>query len=356
MTISALDKTKVLLGLSGGVDSTAAALLLQNKGFKVTGLYFDVHQEKGPGADLAEKSATQLGIDYVYRNVYQDFSDTVIANFCSEYLEGKTPNPCVLCNPTIKFKTLLEEADKIGAYYIGTGHYARVHFNENNRCFYVRQAENTKKDQSYMLYRLGQEVLSRLLLPLDGISDKEETRNLVRAVSMTNAEQKDSQEICFLANEENYIDYIDNKGFHSKQGDFIDENGNVLGKHQGLIHYTIGQRKGLGITFGKPVYVTRVNSNDNTVTLGSDEDLFKNKVISMDNTFVVPEGETWQMYDGLKISAKIRYASSPAEATLKILEDGLIETEFMALQRAVTPGQSIVFYQEDLVIGGGIIK
>jgi len=350
-----LDKNKVLLGLSGGVDSTAAALLLKKEGLNVTGLFFDVHEMKGKGAESAEFTAKQLEIDFVYKNVNKSFSEVVIHDFCKEYTEGRTPNPCVLCNPNIKFKTLIEEADKIGAYYIATGHYAGVHFNEENGCYYIKQAENIKKDQSYMLYRLGQDILSRLLLPLNHISDKEEIRNLVRSEEISNSEQKDSQEICFISRDENYINYIKGRGYKSQPGKFIDKNGGYLGKHGGLVNYTIGQRKGLGITFGKPVFVSEVNHNNNTVTLGDNEDLFRKTVISKDNILVVPEGASPEIYNNALVTAKIRYASKPMAATLNILENGLIETNFEEMQRAVTPGQSIVFYQKNLVIGGGFI-
>ncbi len=350
-----LDRNKVLLGLSGGVDSTAAALFLKKEGLKVTGLFFDVHALKGKGAESAEYTAKQLEIDFVYKNVNQSFSDIVIHNFCKEYTEGRTPNPCIICNPSVKFKTLIEEANKIGAYYVATGHYAGVYYNERNGCYYIKQAENIKKDQSYMLYRLGQDILSRLLLPLNHIPDKKEIRNLVRIEGISNSEQKDSQEICFISKEENYIDYIKEKGYTSKPGKFIDKNGEYLGKHGGLVNYTIGQRKGLGITFGKPVFVSEVNHNNNTVTLGENEDLFKETVISKDNVLVLPEGVSPEIYDNAQVTAKIRYSAKPMAATLNILENGLIKTNFEEMQRAVTPGQSIVFYQEKLVIGGGFI-
>lgn len=350
-----LDKKKVLLGLSGGVDSTAAALLLKKEGLTVTGLFFDVNETKGKGAGSAEYTARQLEIDFVYKNVSKSFSDIVIHNFCKEYTEGRTPNPCVLCNPEVKFKTLIEEADRIGAYYVATGHYAGIYFNGKNGCYYIKQAENIKKDQSYMLYRLGQEILSRLLLPLNNISDKEETRNLVRTEEISNSEQKDSQEICFISKDENYANYIKNRGYKSIPGKFIDKNGEYLGKHGGLVNYTVGQRKGLGITFGKPVFVSEVNHNNNTVTLGDNEELFRKTVISKDNVLVLPEGSGSEIYNKARVTAKIRYASKPMAATLNILENGLIETNFEEMQRAVTPGQSIVFYEDDLVIGGGFI-
>lgn len=353
--IDTLDKNKVLLGLSGGVDSTAAALMLKNEGLKVTGLFFDIHELKGKEAELAEYTAKQLEIDFLYRNVNKSFSDIVIRNFCEEYTVGRTPNPCVLCNPNIKFKTLIEEADKIGAYYIATGHYAGVYHNEKKGCYYIKQAENIHKDQSYMLYRLDQEILSRLLLPLNCISDKEEIRNLIRIEEISNSEQKDSQEICFISKDDNYIDYIKSKGYEAKSGKFIDKNGKYLGKHGGLINYTIGQRKGLGITFGKPVYVSEVNHNNNTVTLGENEDLFGEIVISKENVMVFPEGASVKIYDNAQVTAKVRYASKPMAATIHILENGLIKTQFEEMQRAITPGQSIVFYQDKLVIGGGFI-
>lgn len=353
-----LAKNKVVLGLSGGVDSTTAALLLKEKGFTVIGFYFDVLGTNKAGAEAAEKLAEKLCIDFVKMDVSEEFDQIVIDNFCQEYIHGRTPNPCVVCNPGIKFKKLLQVAEEKGAYYIATGHYARILHQEETDLYFVRKGANQKKDQSYMLYRLGQEVLSRLLLPLGDFEDKEQTREIARSHELPNAEASDSQEICFIDEEkEDYVSFIEKRGFVAEKGDFVDSRGNVLGTHKGMIHYTIGQRKGLGITLGKPAFVTAIDPACNRVTLGDNDELFKREVLSSENFFaanpcgVIPKGHESRT----RVLGKIRYAAKPSPATLSQLPDGRILTVFDEPQRAATPGQSIVFYQDDYVIGGGFI-
>ncbi len=357
-----LKKNKVILGLSGGVDSTTAALLLKENGYEVIGLFLDVLGNNEEGAADARRAAAELGIEFIRRDVSQRFSEIVINNFCNEYICGRTPNPCVVCNPNVKFKTLIEAADQAGAYYIATGHYARIVRNEQNGCCFVEQAQSSQKDQSYMLYRLGQDILSRLLFPLGEFQDKDETRSLARKHSLFNAEKADSQEICFIENKKKaYVDFIEKRGLKSRPGDFVDRKGRRLGKHKGLINYTIGQRKGLGITLGKQAFVTRLDPEKNTVTLGTNDDLFSREVIS-DGNFFVASGEESLPADmaGVRLQAKIRYAASPADAVLRQLDDGRVLTLFDDPQWAATPGQSIVFYLKDdngtiFVAGGGLI-
>lgn len=353
--MTTLKKNKVVLGLSGGVDSTAAALLLQEKGYEVVGLYFDIG--KG-GRERAEKVAEQLEIEFIYRNVSDSFDDIVICNFCNEYAHGRTPNPCIVCNPAVKFKTLLDAADEVGAYYIATGHYADTYYDEVADLWHIKKAGNEKKDQSYMLYRLSQDAISRLILPLNEIDDKEKVRELAREKALINADAKDSQEICFIDADDNYKDFLRRRGITASAGDFVDSEGNVLGTHMGILDYTIGQRKGLGIALGKPAFVTRIDGENNQVVLGDNAELFKTEVVSSGNILLGYDlndalYEDNGMIEG--ITAKIRYAAKPAQAKLCILEDGRINTVFKDAQRAPTPGQSIVFYDGDLVIGGGFI-
>lgn len=345
-------KEKVLLGLSGGVDSTAAALLLAEKGYEVTGYYFDVAGNNETGRQEAAEVANQLGIELIVEDVSSDFSEVVIGNFCREYTRGRTPNPCIICNPNIKFKRLIDHADRIGAKYIATGHYCKISKDPASGIFYVTQAENDEKDQSYMLYRLGQDVLSRLIFPLGEFSSKEETRTLARDNKLTNSEKKDSQEICFIEQESNYVNYIEGLGYESRPGDFIDKEGNPLGQHKGIVNYTLGQRKGLGIALGKPAFVTHIDFDKNTVTLGNNEDLFTDKVISKGNFFT---GDNAADFKGKEIYAKVRYSAKCEKATFMLAGDKIITT-FEKSQRAPTPGQSIVFYDGDRVIGGGFIE
>ena len=354
MIMTKLSKNKVVLGLSGGVDSTTAALLLKERGLEVIGFYFDVSGENEEGAGAAEDLAGRLGIKFIKADVSAEFEQIVIKNFCEEYSCGRTPNPCVVCNPNIKFKKLIEAADREGAYYIATGHYARISHNENTDLYYVRQGANERKDQSYMLYRLGQDFLSRLIFPLGDFADKEKTREMARQYNLPNADTADSQEICFIDDtRESYQEYLGRRGYKSVPGEFVDCEGKVLGKHKGIMNYTVGQRKGLGIALGKPAFVTQINPETNQVTLGDNADLFHNEVYSVDNVFV--DGRMLQQGECISVKAKIRYASKPAEAVISAAGDGRLLTRFDEPQRAATPGQSIVFYLDDCVIGGGFI-
>ena len=371
---------KVVLGLSGGVDSTTAALLLQEKAYEVIGLYFDAMGKgrEDAGAVRAEMAAKQLGIKFLYRDVSDIFREKVIGNFCSEYVCGRTPNPCIVCNPDVKFKTLLAAADEEGADWIATGHYAGTYQDPESEEWFIRRAKSEAKDQSYMLYRLGEDVISRLILPLNDAEDKEAVREIARKKALKNAEDKDSQEICFIEDGADYKAFLRRNGCDLPKGDFVDADGNILGEHQGILHYTIGQRKGLGIALGKPAFVTGIDSEKNQVVLGDNQDLFKTEVVSDGNILLgidfsrlaqqerearQADGESGEArslgiigFDDMSgITAKIRYAAKPAAASLKLLPDGKILATFEEPQRAPTPGQSIVFYQDDLVLGGGFI-
>ena len=354
ITMTSLKKNKVILGLSGGVDSTAAALLLKEKGYDVTGLYFDVTAEKAAAGEerrAAEKTAAELGIDLIYRDVSESFEKIVIEDFCREYMGGRTPNPCIVCNPAVKFRTLIEAADEAGAYYIATGHYAGTRHDEDSGTWYIRKAANERKDQSYMLYRLEQETIARLLLPLNDIGDKEQVRNMARDRSLGNSDARDSQEICFIDRDSSYKEFLKERGFETPPGDFADKKGNMLGTHDGILNFTVGQRKGLGIALGKPVFVTSIDSVNNEVVLGDNEDLFRREVVSTQNVIV-----DRSLLEGSGVTAKIRYAAKPSSVAARVKDDGSILAEFDQPQRAPTPGQSIVFYSGDLVVGGGFIR
>lgn len=349
---------KVILGLSGGVDSTAAALLLKEKGYQVIGLFFDVLGNQKTEKERAEQAAKELDIPFVYRDVKEAFSENVISYFCESYQKGETPNPCIVCNPKIKFKLMEEEAKRFGAYYLATGHYANVEWDSDINCYFIKCADNEKKDQSYMLYRLPQSILSRLLLPLGTVESKEMIRSLVRERHIHNADVKDSQEICFIK-EGSYIDYLHKKGYLEKPGDFIDKSGTILGRHSGILNYTIGQRKGLGMTFGKPMFVIGLDEKKNQVILGENEDLFQKIIYAKDCYFSIQKSgqkDLPEEYNGISVLAKVRYASKLAKATIYKEKNGIVRAEFEEEQRAATPGQSIVFYQVDRLIGGGFIS
>ncbi len=371
---------RVLLGLSGGVDSTAAALFLQEQGYAVTGYFFDVRGGQDAALQRAQKTADQLGIPLVHRTVAEAFEAQVISDFCESYRCARTPNPCIVCNPQIKFKTMQEEADRIGAAWLATGHYARTgrgtagaaegaKITEAAKAMEVAEraedaarlcmARCRRKDQSYMLYRLPQDILQRLLLPLGEVADKEQVRDRVRQSGIFNADAADSQEICFIPDGD-YISYLKERGISSCPGDFIDcKTGEVLGKHRGIIHYTVGQRKGLGMTFGKPMFVTKLDHKNNTVTLGDNEALFSTKVQITDAVFFGAKGkEAASMAETLlerPLLGKVRYAAQPSPCALTQITSEKMEIVFQNPQRAMTPGQSVVLYDGEILVGGGFI-
>lgn len=347
------------MGLSGGVDSTAAALLLKRQGYEVIGYYFDVLGSQKQGAERAQRAAEELDIEFIYRDVKNEFEAQVIRPFCHEYETGRTPNPCVICNPTVKFKTMAQEADRVGAFWLATGHYARVIRPEKGTKAQIQMAKNRRKDQSYMLYRLPEEILRRLILPLGEIEDKKQVRELVRGFGIFNADASDSQEICFIPDGD-YVEYLQSRGVKIKEGDFLDgETGEIIGTHRGIVHYTIGQRKGLGMTFGRPRFVTRLDSSKNTVTLGGNEALLSPFVTAKDCVILGAFGKEGQNRAkeliGRPLQGKIRYAASPSDCMIQRVFDETIEIVFQTPQRAATPGQSVVLYDREFLVGGGFI-
>jgi len=337
--------SKVVLGLSGGVDSVASAILLKEKGYEVTALYFDVVKGKEEERKRAEKAAQMLNIDFVYKDLSLEFNKKIIQDFCSEYQHGRTPNPCIYCNPLIKWKVLQNTADEIGAEYLASGHYARV--KEINGIYYVQKAVNLAKDQSYMLSRLGQDILKRIIFPLGEIGDKELTRKIVSNLDMQISQGKDSQDICFING--SYIDYLNMFGISAKTVNFVDTNGKLIAKtDKPTFCFTIGQRKGLGIALGEPAFVTNIDSESGNVTLSTNEqDLFKEQVL-IDNIV-----KTGPLEDGV-YEAKLRYAANPAKCEV-INRGKYVILSFDEPQRAPAPGQAAVIYDDEIVVGCGII-
>jgi len=359
-------KEKVLVAMSGGVDSSVAAALLKEQGYDVVGVTMQIwERDEGRGirdegkdarnccsisaTDDAKRVAAILGIPHYTLNFRKIFKDCVIKDFISEYQHGRTPNPCIRCNEHIKFGALLKKADELGADYIATGHYARVEMRGGR--WEMRKGKDKIKDQSYVLYMLDQKTLSRVFFPLGGLT-KIEVRKLAREFGLPVADKEESQEICFVQNDD-YKSYL--KGVLKnkiKPGPIVDLKGKVVGKHRGIEFYTIGQRRGLGISHPTPLYVVSIDPKKNAVVVGEKRDVMGRELIAKDLHFVsgsTPSGK-------LELKAKIRYNAPQASAAVKAIGRGRVKVKFKKPQHAVTPGQSVVFYKGDAVVGGGIIE
>ena len=349
-----------MLGMSGGVDSSVAALLLLQQGYDVTGVtmklrpdqYMAESQSGGccslDDIDDARRVAYRLGIEHLVLNFTQVFSEKVIDYFASEYLAGRTPNPCIACNAHVKFDALLRKALSLEYDYVATGHYAVITQNDEGR--WLLKKAPCSKDQSYVLYHLTQHQLAHTLMPLAGM-EKSEARELAREAGLPVAHKPDSQEICFVPDND-YSGYIEkNYNRKSRPGNFVDMDGNVLGKHKGIIHYTVGQRKGLGITFGKPMYVYEIRPETREVVLCENDALFQ-KTLYANNVNYMAIGE---IKGEMRFMAKIRYSHKKAQCTVRMYDKDTIECVFDEPQRAITPGQAVVLYDGDFVAGGGTI-
>lgn len=340
---------KIAIGLSGGVDSSTAAHLLLQQGFDVTGIILRLKPDSLADADIADarRIADAIGIELHVLDRREIFKKSVIEPFVSEYLAARTPNPCVECNAAIKFGVMLDYALEIGCDGIATGHYAKIE--EKDGRFLLKRSESTK-DQSYFLYRLNQFQLAHSMFPLEGM-EKEKIREIAEKADLPVAKKGDSQEICFVPNDD-YIAYLSAMGISSPKGNFIDKSGNILGTHNGIINYTIGQRKGLG-AFGKPMFVTGINAADNTVTIGENGSQYSRGLVADRLNFIAVE----ELTEPMRADVKIRFRAKEQPATVTPNGDGTVTVIFDEPQRSVTPGQGAVFYDGDIIIGGGrIIK
>lgn len=355
-------KKKVMIGMSGGVDSSVAAYLLKEQGYDVVGVTMKLWQDDDEEIEMeggccslsavedARRVANNLGIPFYVLNFKEVFKEKVIDYFIDEYIDGKTPNPCIACNKYIKFDEFYKRARQIGCDYVATGHYAKIEKDEKTGRFSLKKSVTDKKDQTYALYNLTQEQLEHTLLPI-GDYEKPRVREIAKEMGMLIHDKPDSQEICFVKDND-YVNYVEKHSDKSiDEGFFVDTKGNVLGKHQGIIHYTIGQRKGLGMTFGKPMFVVDINAANNTVILGDNEELFKRELIAKDVNFISID----KLEEPMRVEAKIRYSAKPSPATVYNNGDGTIKIVFDDPQRAITKGQSVVMYNGDTVVGGGII-
>ena len=344
--------------MSGGVDSSIAALLLQEKGFEVIGLSMKLFE--GSRCCTAEdvrdaKEVAALGGFHHYTvNFKETFEAKVVNYFVDGYLKGETPNPCVLCNQEVKFKALWRRAEELGASLLATGHYARVAYDGASGRWLLKKGKDPEKDQSYFLATLPQELLKHLRFPI-GDYTKEEVREFAGQKGLRFAHKEESQELCFIP-EEGYADLLRDRATVPdsgiQEGEIVNSAGKVLGKHTGIAHYTIGQRRGLGVAAGRPLYVTRLNPVMNQVVVGEDRDLFQRELIARDVTWIAFNNLT----EPINVSAKIRSRHEGAMAEVGPLECKRVRVVFSEPQRAITPGQLVVFYDGDVVLGGGWIE
>ncbi|NLY84842.1 MAG: tRNA 2-thiouridine(34) synthase MnmA [Tissierellia bacterium] len=355
-------KKKVVLGMSGGVDSSVAAYILKEEGYEVIGItmsvipHNDIYDEREGGCCSissvydARKVAQDLNIPHYVMNFRDVFERKVIDYFVNEYVNGRTPNPCVACNKYIKFDEFLRKAKTLGADYIATGHYATIEKGLNTNRYLMKRSLDNKKDQTYFLYGMTQYQLRHTLMPL-GKYTKDEVRKIAEKINLVVHNKPDSEEICFIPDND-HGSFIKNRVPEKViPGNFVDKDGNILGKHKGIVHYTIGQRRGLGIALGKRVFVKEIIPERNEIVLGEEEDIFKTKLYA-DELNIIPFDK---LPDSMEVTAKIRYSMKEAKALVKPYKDGVM-VEFEEPQRAITKGQSIVFYDKDIVIGGATIK
>lgn len=340
---------KILVGMSGGLDSTYAALKLINEGHDVSGAVVVMHGHTE--IEGAKEAAKNLGIS-LYELDATDKFDVVKENFVSEYSRGRTPNPCIICNPLVKFRVLADFAMENGFDRIATGHYARtvVRYENGNERYTLARAADTRKDQTYMLHRLPQDILSILMLPL-GDELKTEVREKAREAGLKAAEQKESQEICFIPDGD-YASYITDIKGPFPEGNFVLEDGSVIGRHKGLIRYTVGQRKGLGVSYGERIFVSKIDALKNEIIL-STEGSFSDRVTVSYVVFsgISQPGES----EALRVEVKLRYLAKPVSATAVFFGDGRAELLLDTPEKAVTPGQSAVMYDGDVLLAGGFI-
>ena len=345
-----MENKKVLLGMSGGVDSSVSALLLKKAGYDVIGVTLELYNSNNNTYEDAKKICDHLGITHFIYDFKNDFKKYVIDDFINCYSNCRTPNPCIECNKYMKFGVMYDKAKELGCDYIATGHYAKTEYSEKYGRWVLEKSNSGKKDQSYVLWNIPKELINKIIFPLSDFESKDDIRKIAKENELKVASKPDSEDICFVP-DGNYKNFLENNSnIKPKQGNIVDLQGNVLGKHMGLYNYTIGQRKGLGISNPVPLFVVGFNKEKNEVIVGEEKDLYKKEIIvSNINLLLVDKIE-----NSMRVKVKTRYSSKEADASI-MQENNLIKVIFDEPQRAITPGQSAVFYVGDIVLGGGKI-
>lgn len=359
-----MSKKKVVVAMSGGVDSSLTAALLQEQGYEVIGITMRLSDESRDfeandrgccslsSVDDARRVCEIIGVPHYTVNFKNEFKEQVIDYFLADYAKGWTPNPCIACNRYMKFGLLLDKTLELGAEFLATGHYARISRDNDGR-YLLQKGIDIKKDQSYALYHLNQQSLAHFLLPLGNMT-KEHTRELAEKFNLPVAHKPDSQEICFVPHDD-YKAYLQDKNPNClKKGNIVDRDGNILGRHEGVPLYTIGQRKGLGIAYKYPLYVVDLNMERNEVIVGGADEVYSMALIASDLNWIAIDG--MEASEKATYNTKIRYGNREGRAAIEMQADGKLRVSFTEPQRAVTPGQSIVFYDGDTVVGGGVIE
>ncbi len=348
---------RIAVAMSGGVDSSVAAHILKEEGHDVFGITMAVipgysDQAKQRTEDIiadARKVAETLGIEHHVLDLRENFQKEVIDYFTSEYKSGRTPNPCVMCNRKIKFGDLFDEARRLGAEYVVTGHYGKIEKDEKGQSL-LKKAGDEKKDQTYFLYNIKKENLNYIMMPLKDYT-KDQVRKVAADINLKISEKPDSEEICFIPHEDHARFIREDLHEESLPGDFVDTDGNIIGRHKGLIHYTIGQRKGLGIAVGRRIYVVDILPEKNQVVIGDEPDIFKSKLYATDINLISID----TLPEKLEVKAKIRSTAKEDDVIVTPYKDGML-VEFLKPQRAITKGQAVVLYDGDIIVGGGIIE